>query len=76
MYVALLIKLLMFPQIFALLPWADIIDLARRIGLESDSDASDIRQDLMRGVGGSVDDLGMETHCNPKFPKTCVTGQT
>jgi hypothetical protein len=43
------------------------MDLARRVGLDPLDDTSDPDQDLLTGM----DELGMETHCNPKFPKTC-----
>ena len=58
---------IVFLQIFALLPWADIMDLARRVGLDPLDETSDPDHDVLTGM----DELGMETHCNPKFPKTC-----
>jgi hypothetical protein len=56
-------------QIFALLPWADIMELARRVGLDPSDEALDFGPDDVVGLG--ADALGMEDHCNPKFPKTC-----
>ena len=64
-------SLFLFPesfQIFALLPWADIIELARRIGLDSSAEPADVSPEDVVGVDPA---LGLEDHCNPKFPKTC-----
>ena len=59
-----------FFQIFALLPWTDIIEVARRIGLDSSAEPADVSPEDIVGVDPA---LGMEDHCNPKFPKTCRT---
>ena len=57
-----------FFLIFALLPWTDIIELARRVGLDPTYETNSVGPEDIVGVDAA---LGMEDHCNPKFPKTC-----
>lgn len=64
--------------VFALLPWAAIVDVMRTFSVANVTDIGAAwHRFATSAVGGDAaaaagPDVEAESHCNPKFPKLCV----